>query len=267
MPETPKPTWQTRWLGREFTHHASLGSTNDEALAWASRGAGHGALVTADCQTTGRGTRGRQWVSPANKNVYASIVLRPEPTAAGGPQGLAGLGLAVGLGLRCALATWAPEIVLKWPNDLVTRPRAQVPSRKIAGVLCETRWAGNRAQIIVGFGVNVRDQAFPPEVDAIATSLAACVPGIDVGPREVLGRVLEHLEPVLEAFLWPSGGFEAIRERYQQHCITLGQNVSRTQQVRGVARVVTGQVIGLSNVGALRVRTSSGTVHTVQSVG
>ncbi|MGB1013121.1 MAG: biotin--[acetyl-CoA-carboxylase] ligase, partial [Nannocystaceae bacterium] len=157
--------------------------------------------------------------------------------------------------------------VLKWPNDLVTRAQGRAPSQKIAGVLCETRWAGTRAQVIVGFGINVRHQAFSPEIDAIATSLQARVPGLDITPREVLGCVLEHLEPVLDAFLWPSGGFAAIRERYQQHCITLGQTVTRTQQIRGVTTEVTGQVVGLSALGALRVRTPSGVVHTVQSVG
>src|ERR1700757_1351076 len=57
------------------THHASVGSTNDEARRLAAEGALHGTVVHADQQTTGRGRLARRWVSPPG-NLYLSIILR-----------------------------------------------------------------------------------------------------------------------------------------------------------------------------------------------
>ena len=66
-----------RWLGREFVYKLRTGSTMDDARALAREGAAHGAVVFAEEQTAGRGTRGRSWVSPSGQNLYFTIVLRP----------------------------------------------------------------------------------------------------------------------------------------------------------------------------------------------
>jgi BirA family biotin operon repressor/biotin-[acetyl-CoA-carboxylase] ligase len=54
-------------------HFETLGSTNETARAWAgdaSTPAPHGASVSADEQTGGKGRRGRDWVSPKGRGVY-----------------------------------------------------------------------------------------------------------------------------------------------------------------------------------------------------
>ena len=161
----------TAVLGQAREHHASLPSTNDRALAWAREGAPHGALVTADEQTAGRGRLGRRWASPAGEGLYASVVLRPAAYL-GGLAGGAGwsprwsaLGLAVGLGVRVGVSRWVPATRLKWPNDLL------VGRRKLAGVLCETRWQGATPDVVVGFGVNVLQREFPAELNATSVAI------------------------------------------------------------------------------------------------
>ena len=139
-------------LGQVREHHAEIGSTNDRALAWAREGAPHGALVTADAQTAGRGRLGRVWDSRQG-GLYASVVLRPDREAL--VRGRFGaIGLAVGLGLREGLARWVPHASLKWPNDLLCG------GRKLAGVLCETRWFAGAVDLVAGFGVNVEQRGF-----------------------------------------------------------------------------------------------------------
>lgn len=54
---------------------------------------------------------------------------------------------------------------IKWPNDI------WFEGRKLAGILCE-RIHGEPQSIIIGIGVNVNAQEFPPEIAATATSLA-----------------------------------------------------------------------------------------------
>jgi BirA family biotin operon repressor/biotin-[acetyl-CoA-carboxylase] ligase len=121
-------------LGRPCRVFASVGSTQDEALAWARAGAPEGALVVADEQTAGRGRRGRLWLSPRRRSLYLSVVLRPRPAPA-----LAGA-LSTALGLSVAEAVefvHALPAKLKWPNDVV------VEGRKLAGILVESS-AGER---------------------------------------------------------------------------------------------------------------------------
>ena len=234
----------TAVLGQVREHHASLPSSNDRALAWAREGAPHGALVTADEQTAGRGRLGRRWASPAGEGLYASVVLRPAEYLGGGagwsPRWSA-LGLAVGLGLRQGLGRWVPEVRLKWPNDLL------VHRRKLAGVLCETRWQGSTPDVVVGFGINVLQRNFPD--DLRATSLAIEL-SLETCPSrlEVLEAVLMGLEGVLGRFF--AGGFPAIRGAYEAHSAVVGQAL----MIGGIVA----EGVGFDDDGALRVRPLGG---------
>ncbi len=231
-------------LGQVREHHASLPSTNDRALAWARAGAPHGAMVTADAQSAGRGRLGRRWESPPGEGLYVSLVLRPEAMTGaqvGWSARWASLGLAVGLGLREGLARWVPGAALKWPNDVL------VGGEKLAGVLCETRWQGSSPDLVVGFGVNVLQREFPAELRA--TSLARLLPeGTCPSRQEVLAAVLSGLEPVLHSFF--VGGFPAIRAGYERHSAVFG----RTLRVGGVPA----EAVGFDDDGALRVRPTGG---------
>lgn len=223
----------TIWLGHKHEHHDTLGSTNDRAAQWAREGAPHGALVTADAQSEGRGRRGRAWHSARGLNVYASLVLRPRSGTA-----LGALGLAVGVGLAEGLA--GVDVRLKWPNDLL------VGGRKLGGILCESRWVGQQAEVVVGFGINVQQQSFPHELRPIATSLADL--GVARDRAEVLAMLLGSLEPVLDAF--GSAGFESCRARYE----ALSSVVGRAVEVEGQRL----HVEAFADDGALLGRTASG---------
>jgi BirA family biotin operon repressor/biotin-[acetyl-CoA-carboxylase] ligase len=67
---------ETAWLGHELHCFEVLDSTNVTAREMAAAGAPDGTVVIADAQRRGRGRLGREWVSPARKNLYVSIVLR-----------------------------------------------------------------------------------------------------------------------------------------------------------------------------------------------
>lgn len=68
----------TEWVGRKLVFHRETGSTNIDAKLLAEQGEEEGAVVVADMQTAGRGRRGRGWVSPAGKDIYMTIMLRPQ---------------------------------------------------------------------------------------------------------------------------------------------------------------------------------------------
>src|SRR2546426_10816350 len=76
----------TRRFGRPVIVHESVRSTNDEAGALAQQGASEGKTVIARIQTTGRGRRGRAWLSPAG-GPWLSVVARPKVAPAEWPLG------------------------------------------------------------------------------------------------------------------------------------------------------------------------------------
>ncbi len=123
-------------------------STNADALALAASGAPAPVVVTTECQSAGRGRRGRAWQSPFGANLYVSVLYE----LAGGFAALGGLSLAAGVAVAGALERAAPGLRpgLKWPNDLL------VDGAKLGGVLIEL--AGEmdgRVQVVVGVGLNV----------------------------------------------------------------------------------------------------------------
>ena len=131
----------------------SIGSTNDEALAWATAGAPDFSIVIADEQTQGRGRLDRKWFTPKGSGLAFSLILRPSAlrTHLSRTVGLAALSVAEscsGLGL-------APRI--KWPNDILLN------GKKTAGILVETVWSGDDVDsLVIGMGINVYKTSVPP---------------------------------------------------------------------------------------------------------
>lgn len=234
----------TRVFGRAHEHHASVDSTNDRAAQWLREGGPHGLVVTAQTQRAGRGRNGRVWSSPAGGNLYVSVGLRVRSAR----RDLSALGLVVGLGLHEGLGP-IDGLGLKWPNDLL------VGERKLAGVLCESRWADD-VEVVVGFGLNVRREGIEPSVLPRAVALDEL--GVSTAPVVLLARLLESLERRLDDFLML--GFDHHRQAY------LDANV----QIGGRVRVVSGEDVfegvatDIDDGGALRVDTGDG-VRTVRA--
>jgi BirA family biotin operon repressor/biotin-[acetyl-CoA-carboxylase] ligase len=183
-------------------YYTVAGSTNDLAARLAAEGAPEGTIVMADAQTAGRGRSGRTWFSPPGAGLYVSIVLRPaavcEPGSPAPPWVrlvTLAAGVAIAAGLRAA--TGLP-LELKWPNDIVVADRSAPTAaarrwRKLAGILVEAQTAAGELQhLVLGYGINVAPAAYPREIDARATSLAAEA-GRPIDRGVVLGHTLEQL--------------------------------------------------------------------------
>src|SRR5204863_7475405 len=125
-----------------------------------------GAVVIADAQTEGRGRRGRSWFSPPGSGLYVSIVLTPSRSA-DRRRATALTTIAAGVALAEGIeAATGVRVRLKWPNDLY------VGRRKLAGILAEAAAAGDRIHtVVLGYGINCGDAAYPPELRDRVTSL------------------------------------------------------------------------------------------------
>ena len=137
-----------------FRYYDTLGSTNDEALTWASKGAPDLSLIVADEQTSGRGRMDRKWFTPPNSAMAMSLVLRPTPTERAHPSRTTGL---LALSLTESLLELGLNPRIKWPNDVL------LADRKVAGILVESSWTGEKLDaLVLGMGVNVLKASVPP---------------------------------------------------------------------------------------------------------
>ncbi|MFO0583622.1 MAG: biotin--[acetyl-CoA-carboxylase] ligase [Anaeromyxobacter sp.] len=242
-----RPLLNTHDLGQELEAHEELGSTNDRAKELAGEGAEHGAVVIAETQTAGRGRRGRTWVSPPRKNLYFSVVLRPDLS----PVRAAELTLVASIAICEALRHAGVPAGIKWPNDLYAS------GKKLGGILTELAADPDRVQwVVVGVGVNVnmRREDFPPELEPIATSVA--IERGEPAPRALFAAAcLTGLEEWLDVHA--EQGFEAILDGWRERSVTLGQPVivkADEGEYEGVAE-------DLDPTGALLVRMADGTVR------
>ncbi|MBN1268311.1 MAG: biotin--[acetyl-CoA-carboxylase] ligase [Kiritimatiellae bacterium] len=134
-------------IGRPIHAFRSIDSTNSEVKLLARRGADEGLVIVAAEQSAGRGRMGRTWISPADKGVYMSVLMRPSwPASDAGWLAIIG-GVAVAETLR---SRGIQGVTIKWPNDVL------VNGRKIAGVLVEPSLKAGRIEFaVVGIGLNL----------------------------------------------------------------------------------------------------------------
>lgn len=232
--------------GIDVRRHRSLPSTMDAAASLVHDGAAHGVVVVAEEQTAGRGRRGAQWVSPPGAGIYLSFVARPRSSST------SLITLAAGVGVRDGvLAATGLAADLKWPNDLI------VGKRKLAGILAEGLAIGTPDQaVIIGVGINIKAAAYPPDVEARATSLEGEL-GRPVDGDEVLDSVLkglwdrlalldQNLSDILQA--WRVASPNAIGTRVEwegRHGITAGIDDSGALLVKtstGLERIIAGEL-------------------------
>jgi BirA family biotin operon repressor/biotin-[acetyl-CoA-carboxylase] ligase len=240
-------------LGREAHFYGSLGSTNDRAMELATEGARHGTVALADTQIRGRGRLGRTWESPAGKNIYASVVLRPDgldPRRAGMLPLLCAVSVAEAVALHTGL-----DARIKWPNDILAS------GRKLGGILCEMRVEPGRVlHAVAGIGVNVNMKAsdFPADLRALATSVL-----IETGARQrrtpLLASVLDVLSSWFDRFLAEDGA--PVAHAWRERSATLGEQV----RVVTSQETLSGKALDIDDDGALLLELPGGEIRSISS--
>jgi BirA family biotin operon repressor/biotin-[acetyl-CoA-carboxylase] ligase len=220
-------------IGLPRVHHRVTDSTNERAKELAVARAPHGTLVTADEQTAGRGRQGRTWTAPPGAALLASFVLR------GLDDRNAVLPLAAPVAACEACEATAPvSCAIKWPNDV------WIDGRKVAGILIEGRpqhgWA------VLGIGLNVSTREFPDDLRDSATSLELAAP-----PGPAREAVLDALVGSLARLL--AAPFSEVLAAWRARDALLGAAVAWDGGH--------GTAAGVTDAGALRVETPSGTVE------
>lgn len=232
----------------DVRYFESIGSTNNEALAWATGGARDLSLVIADEQTAGRGRLDRKWFTPKGTALAISLILRPtdgEKSHLSRIVGLAALAVADSLRTRGLVSQ------IKWPNDVLLN------GRKVAGILVESVWSGEEVDgLVIGIGMNVLKEAVP-SADVLffpATSLEE-----SLGPHIERGKLLQDILAGLIA-LRSHLGSDSFIASWEKALAFRGEQVQAEQD----GSLITGKLIGLESDGSLRLVDEAGKSITVR---
>ncbi len=232
----------------DVRYFESIGSTNNEALAWATGGARDLSLVIADEQTAGRGRLDRKWFTPKGTALAISLILRPtdgEKSHLSRIVGLAALAVADSLRTRGLVSQ------IKWPNDVLLN------GRKVAGILVESVWSGDEVDgLVIGIGMNVLKEAVPSAELLFfpATSLEE-----SLGPHVEREKVLHDILAGLIA-LRPHLGSDSFIASWEKALAFRGEQVQPEQD----GSLITGKLIGLESDGSLRLVDEAGKSITVR---
>ncbi|MFT4924180.1 MAG: BirA family biotin operon repressor/biotin-[acetyl-CoA-carboxylase] ligase [Phenylobacterium sp.] len=198
---------ESRTLPSIVVEHVTA-STNETLLQKirANSPLSNGDTVVAECQTAGRGRRGRAWISPFGAHIYFSMYWQFE-----GIQQAMGLSLAVGLAVRAAIAPLVDSSVkVKWPNDLL------IEQQKLAGILIELEGqADGPCGVVIGIGINVNmPQQQAEKIDQPWTEINShCSDTVD--RNKLIARLIYQLKQTLVDF--EQNGLQTTHDQWQQH--------------------------------------------------
>lgn len=254
---------QTQWIGQTIRFYEKVDSTNLRAKLEAEKGAESGTLIVAECQTAGRGRRGRVWNSPHGANLYFTLILKPKFAPDKASMLTLVMALAVVRGMEQAME--AEEVVaepvsdaseksafpkIKWPNDIVWN------DRKVCGILTEMsvqQGVQNRiSHVLIGVGINVYQQEFPPELAKKATSLETeC--GRRISRSKLLADIMQAFEKYYDIFR-EAESLAGLKKLYNQKLV----NCSREVRVLDPKGEFMGIATGINDVGELCVTLADG---------
>lgn len=226
----------------------TINSTSTEAVNQAKLGAEEGLCVVARQQTAGRGRRGRVWISPEDAGLYCSIVLRPKIETKFLPL----ITLMSAVAVYETLVECGLEPDIKWVNDI------HAGGKKICGILAETIETSKGLAVVVGIGVNLKSNNFPPELAETATSVETET-GKTLDAERLLASLTANVSDYYRLLNGANGAEKIRREWSKRSSYANEKNVKVTLE----NEVIRGTTRGIEENGALRVELADGEMRVI----
>ena len=176
-----------------------------------------GFAVVAESQFAGEGQEKRIWESPQG-GLWTSLVLQPQIEI----SQLGIIPILSAVGIAKALETFGIKILLKWPNDILTRHNL----KKLGGILVEakvTHFSLN--YLIIGIGLNINntlDQYSRRLQDKITTVFEEYNKEIDLD--RLLQEIISQIEGLFKSLRFD--GSHSILEKWRKNDNIIGMRVS-----------------------------------------
>jgi BirA family biotin operon repressor/biotin-[acetyl-CoA-carboxylase] ligase len=199
-------------------------------------------LFTTEYQHSGRGRRGRKWVSPFGKNLLFSLGRK----AYWDSRTLYGASIIFGISIAKTLQAYTDAPVrIKWPNDVY------IYDNKVAGILCELE--GNptdEALLVAGVGLNLYSS--PDLSDKETTSLIQHS-NIEIDRNHLLSHIASEMISNI-------GNIESHDELFISQWASVDYLYDKTVEVRKGDSVIRGTALGIDAQGQLKLQMDSGEI-------
>jgi BirA family biotin operon repressor/biotin-[acetyl-CoA-carboxylase] ligase len=243
---------QTRRLIANLEIHDFIDSTNTQMNVLERQDQPSGTICFAECQTAGKGRRGRQWVSSFGSNIALSVLWRFQQ----GPAAISGLSLVIGVAVVRALKSLNfLDIGVKWPNDIFWQ------YKKLGGILVEVSGeTEGPCSAIIGIGLNgfIPD----PQAEEITqdwTDLTKISGHFFIHRNQLAAALLNELLPIIASF--ETQTIQQYLEEWRDYDCMLGQAVTLfigKQQIAGIVR-------GIDDKGLLQLERPDGDLQVFAS--
>ena len=237
-----KSLMHTEWVAKEVLYFDTIDSTNTKAQELAEKGYPSGTLVVADKQESGKGRRGRSWVSPSGTGIFMTLMIKPDIN----PNNASMLTLVAALAVAKAITSvTGEEAMIKWPNDIV------VNGKKVCGILTEMNAQFDYINnIVVGVGINVHNESFPEEISQMASSLMIEAGGKRFHRAQIIAETMSYFEQYYDIFLKTQDLSALVRE-YDELLV----NRNKSVRVLDPKEPFDGKAMGITPKGELIVDT------------
>lgn len=237
-----KSLMHTEWVAKEVLYFDTIDSTNTKAQELAEKGYPSGTLVVADKQESGKGRRGRSWVSPSGTGIFMTLMIKPDIN----PNNASMLTLVAALAVAKAITSvTGEEALIKWPNDIV------VNGKKVCGILTEMNAQFDYINhIVVGIGINVHNESFPEEISQMASSLMIEAGGKRFHRAQIIAETMSYFEQYYDTFLKTQDLSALVRE-YDELLV----NMNKAVRVLDPKEPFDGKAMGITPKGELIVDT------------
>lgn len=237
-----KSLMHTEWVAKEVLYFDTIDSTNTKAQELAEKGYPSGTLVVAEKQESGKGRRGRSWVSPSGTGIFMTLMIKPDIN----PNNASMLTLVAALAVAKAITSvTGEEAMIKWPNDIV------VNSKKVCGILTEMNAQFDYINhIVVGIGINVHNESFPEEISQMASSLMIEAGGKRFHRAQIIAETMSYFEQYYDTFLKTQDLSALVRE-YDELLV----NRNKSVRVLDPKEPFDGKAMGITPKGELIVDT------------
>lgn len=237
-----KSLMHTEWVAKEVLYFDTIDSTNTKAQELAEKGYPSGTLVVADKQESGKGRRGRSWVSPSGTGIFMTLMIKPDIN----PNNASMLTLVAALAVAKAITSvTGEEAMIKWPNDIV------VNGKKVCGILTEMNAQFDYINhIVVGIGINVHNESFSEEISQMASSLMIEAGGKRFHRAQIIAETMSYFEQYYDTFLKTQDLSALVRE-YDKLLV----NRNKSVRVLDPKEPFDGKAMGITPKGELIVDT------------
>lgn len=237
-----KSLMHTEWVAKEVLYFDTIDSTNTKAQELVEKGYPSGTLVVADKQESGKGRRGRSWVSPSGTGIFMTLMIKPDIN----PNNASMLTLVAALAVAKAITSVTGEkALIKWPNDIV------INGKKVCGILTEMNAQFDYINhIVVGIGINVHNESFPEEISQMASSLMIEAGGKRFHRAQIIAETMSYFEQYYDTFLKTQDLSALVRE-YDELLV----NRNKSVRVLDPKEPFDGKAMGITPKGELIVDT------------